>query len=394
MKIPTDIQSNQFYIENTTNFLMLKELVEKSPHGFFLTLIYAKTDSIKKLNIWINDCIQHTDITFKNTASKVKWILCNHAQKLNQRKIITDIQIKTNIYYKNNPKNFLLLKDLVELNPLGFFNTLRYEKTEQLKLLNIWINECTPMLVDKKYSISYKAYWILHNLIDFPLCKYCGIKMTEPKHYLGIFDGFRDFCCNRHAQKDLKTQETIKASLFKHYGYNVTSSLLIPEVKEKSEKTCERLYGNKKPIVTPEIQKKCKKRYLYNGIYFHSQPELALYIYLVDHNIPFKYHVSTYFTYEYDGKLHKYYPDFIIDGKIVEIKGDQFFDKNGKMKAPFRSQYKSEEQYIYACKNYEAKQKCMQENNVIIFRNNDYQKYLDYISDTYGPKYLLSFKNI
>ena len=40
-----------------------------------------------------------------------------------------------------------------------------------------------------------------------------------------------------------------------------------------------------------------------------------------------------------------------------------------------------------------AKQKCMKENNVLILCNDEYQKYLNYVYQKYGKKYISSFKN-
>lgn len=59
----------------------------------------------------------------------------------------------------------------------------------------------------------------------------------------------------------------------------------------------------------------------YHGIWCDSSWELAWIIYQEEHQIKFKkYH--GYFEYEFEGRLHKYYPDFELeDGTIIEIKG-------------------------------------------------------------------------
>jgi hypothetical protein len=60
----------------------------------------------------------------------------------------------------------------------------------------------------------------------------------------------------------------------------------------------------------------------YQGIWCDSSYELAWVIYNLDHGIEFERN-SKYFIYEYNGKSHKYYPDFrlIKTGELVEIKG-------------------------------------------------------------------------
>lgn len=54
----------------------------------------------------------------------------------------------------------------------------------------------------------------------------------------------------------------------------------------------------------------------YKGIYCGSTYELAWVVYQIDHNIPFKRFDG---VLEYAGK--KYIPDFLQDGKIIELKG-------------------------------------------------------------------------
>lgn len=62
------------------------------------------------------------------------------------------------------------------------------------------------------------------------------------------------------------------------------------------------------------------KKGWYKGYFCDSTYELAYIIYCLDHNVSIKRN-KEYFLYEYQGKLHRYYPDFIVDGVIVEIKG-------------------------------------------------------------------------
>lgn len=62
------------------------------------------------------------------------------------------------------------------------------------------------------------------------------------------------------------------------------------------------------------------KKGWYKGFFCASTYELAFVIYCLDHNIPIK-KFTEYYSYEYQGKQHKYYPDFIIHDTICEIKG-------------------------------------------------------------------------
>jgi hypothetical protein len=157
------------------------------------------------------------------------------------------------------------------------------------------------------------------------------------------------------------------------------------QLKKKSKKTNLEKYGFSSPIQNYEIQKRSKMRYFYDNKCFDSSPEIALYIYLKDNHIDFEYQPNVRFEYlNEDSNIHYYFPDFRIEDKFYEIKGDQFFDENNKMINP----YDRSQDIIY-----ESKQKCMIKNNIIILRSKDYQKYIDYISEKYGKNYLKQFKN-
>lgn len=109
---------------------------------------------------------------------------------------------------------------------------------------------------------------------------------------------------------------------------------------------------------TPEFAKNRRKGILYDNIMFDSKWEIDLYILCKQLNLNFEYHPNITFGYTYDGAIHYYQPDFIIDGKLYEVKGGQFF-KNDKMICPFdRNDYKDG--------LFEAKHQCMINNNVTI----------------------------
>ena len=90
------------------------------------------------------------------------------------------------------------------------------------------------------------------------------------------------------------------------------------------------------------------------------------------------------FYYEFDRSKHAYEPDFLIEGHLVEVKGDHFFKENGTMQNPYDHSQDS---------LYEAKHQCMVENGVEIWRANEYSKYVNYIEAKYGKDYLKKFKN-
>lgn len=64
----------------------------------------------------------------------------------------------------------------------------------------------------------------------------------------------------------------------------------------------------------------------YKGIYCSSSWELAFVIYHIEHCLNIK-QCAEVRTYEFNGKCHKYHPDFVTDVGIFEIKGIKLDDK-------------------------------------------------------------------
>ena len=99
-------------------------------------------------------------------------------------------------------------------------------------------------------------------------------------------------------------------------------------VRAKVEKTFREKYGSNHPNFC----------FVYDNQTFDSSWELAVWIWANDNNISIR-REPVKLDYEFNGKKHTYYPDFELNGELVEVKGPQFFDKDGKMINPFdRSQ--------------------------------------------------------
>ncbi len=99
----------------------------------------------------------------------------------------------------------------------------------------------------------------------------------------------------------------------------------------------------------------------YKGYYCQSSWELAFVIYNIEHGILFNRNF-TGFTYIYEGKEYKYYPDFIIDGEYFEIKG--YKDKKCITKI---SQFKQ---------------------RLKVLEKDDMKIYLDYVIEKYGSDFI------
>ncbi len=165
-------------------------------------------------------------------------------------------------------------------------------------------------------------------------------------------------------------------------NFGVDFPLQSPVVKRKSQQKCLSKYGVENSIQNYDVFRKARQKYFYDDTWFSSIPELAYYIWLTDHKIEFEYQPSPGLTYSVNGKNHKYFPDFKVNGQYVEIKGDQFFDENGNFIDP----------YSQDNERAQAKWQCMAENNVKVMRKPEYQVFISYVKQTYGCNYMKQFK--
>lgn len=98
----------------------------------------------------------------------------------------------------------------------------------------------------------------------------------------------------------------------------------------------------------------------YKGIHYDSSWELAYLVWNIEHNIDIKRcnEVRTYITE--DNKIHRYFPDFIVNNEIIEIKG--YFNKVAQLKAE-------------------------QNPDIHILKHEDLKDIIQYVINKYGNKY-------
>lgn len=121
-----------------------------------------------------------------------------------------------------------------------------------------------------------------------------------------------DTCIERygHSNFDVNYIKQIKKERYNDKNYNN---------REKARKTNLEKFGREIPYNT---------KLNYNGIFFDSKWEIYYYEYLKKNNIEFIYHPNPIpYYWEGDQKTHNYYPDFIINEKIIEIKNDYLYNK-------------------------------------------------------------------
>ena len=175
-----------------------------------------------------------------------------------------------------------------------------------------------------------------------------------------VKEKMRQTCLEKYGTENFSNSEIFKT--------NYSQYLL------KTEKTCFERYGVKNISQLHECHVKRGKKYSFNGIYFDSSWEIAYYIWLNDNNINFIYQPDLNITYNYNGKEYHYFPDFMIDNKIIEIKNNYLYDKMQIENTKANAKYK-----------------CALANNVIFMLENDIKPYLKYINYKYGKNYLKNF---
>lgn len=129
------------------------------------------------------------------------------------------------------------------------------------------------------------------------------------------------------------------------------------------------------------------KKYYFDGEIFDSFPEMAFYIYNKDFGIPIKRNDTVCLSFlDSNGEVKGTVPDFIVNGRLVEIKGAHFFKPDGTMYCPFRNPEWSDERYAYECDVYERKHQCGLANGVIYLVDLDsyIQNCMNYVNIKYG----------
>lgn len=280
-------------------------------------------------------------------------------------------------------------------------------------------------ICNKLYTATIDA--ILKRIVE-PTCSKCSSHQTSLKHYgvehhLQLKDQLEKQQATNLKKYGSKFPNSFSTEKFKNSireKYGVENVFQSEEIKDKIKQTCLERYGDTSCARNAQVRNKYKetclirygventfqskdlmkdailtknknangspfgKRYIYNNIRFDSSWELKMYIYLIDHKINFKHHCEP-IEYTFNGKTHFYFPDFILPCGIIEIKGDQFFKNDGTLYCPYNKDCND----IYA-----AKQKCMEEHNVIVLTRKDLKNVFKYVDLTYGKDYVKKFKNM
>lgn len=165
-------------------------------------------------------------------------------------------------------------------------------------------NECGIIKSKRIYSENRKIK------VDFT-CRECKYKNTSKERY-----------GTDNPAKSEKIKEITKKNNLEKYG--VDNPAKLESIKEKAKEVNLKKYGTVAPCQNYEVLKKCFKNIFYDNVYFDSSWEVAYWIWCKNHNKDIKRNTQMYDL----SNGTKCLPDFIVDGKIVEIKGDRL--KNQK----------------------------------------------------------------
>ena len=249
-------------------------------------------------------------------------------------------------------KNTLIKRKETCINRYGVENTFQSNEKKQkikdtlYKKYGVDHYSKTNDYKEKFKSTCQERYGV-DNYSSLSECR-CKVKQTCLERY-----GKESY-----AQTDMYKISVHKTSLEKYGVNHFTQS---EEYKNHFKDVMIEKYGVEHYSQTKEWTHKKQKKIIYKDISFDSSWELDVFKYCEDNNIPCVYQPDITFKYEYDGKKHYYHPDFLINGKLYEVKGNQFFDGD-KMINPYDKTKN---------KLFESKHQCMIKNNIIILTKDD-----------------------
>lgn len=195
------------------------------------------------------------------------------------------------------------------------------------------------------------------------------------------------------------TKEKSRKTMLSRYGveYSAQNPLIYQKVKETNRKK----YGHECVLESEEVRKKSvettrskygvdfysqtreyhiKRRHKFHSRIipektFYSSWEAIVYDYCMSRGVE-PVVAPCAITFDVDGTKHTYIPDFMINGHLVEIKGNQFIEEDGTWKIPFRRGKFRKDVYERIMKQAKAKSECARENNVVVI-SEDEMKDLD-----------------
>ena len=248
------------------------------------------------------------------------------------------------IYGVDNPAKCQKIQEKMKKTCLEKYGVEHYTQTNEYKekFKEMWENKTDEEINDIVNKVK-KTKFILYgdeNYVNVDKAKKTCLEKYGVEHYNQL-----------ETTKEEKRQKCLQE-------YGVEYYFQTDIFKEKIKQIMLDTYGVEHYSQSSEFSKYHRSVIEHNGIFFDSSWEVIVYKYCIKHKLNFEYHPNIHFEYYHNNKKHIYQPDFLIDGKLYEVKGDHFFDGD-KMICPF-DRNKDE--------LFEAKHQCIKNNEVIILR--------------------------
>ena len=399
------------------DYISVKKLSEKYKIDFYQFISYLEflnipieiKNNIKTIS---NENIALIDKFISTyTTNQIRYIKLHNIKNFYEGTLLLDLLKKYNL----NEKQFRIKCEHVNLEFKYVYSDEECKRFDEFMKSISTFNRAE--LRDLKYI---RDGWIpLRNIINelgkkYDFCEntalaileYLTIKVYKPSHQFAFINNeqknkFEDFLKGFSSAKERRLFFQ-KLTCMKKYGVdnpsrsNEARNKISEKVKEscteerqkKIEETKLKKYG-KRSITDSEKSMKSRienngtlsvtHRYMFEELEFHSSWEVYFYIYnkyILKNNIT----KGKIFEYKYDGNIHRYECDFLVNGENIEIKGGQLLDEDGNLK-----QMKTREWNM-------CKQKCMEENNVKLVVKKDIIKIMKIVDEKYGKNYIEQFK--
>ena len=409
------------------DYISVKKLSEKYKIDFYQFISYLEflnipieiKNNIKTIS---NENIALIDKFISTyTTNQMKYIKSHNIKNFYEGTLLLDLLKKYNL----NEKQFRIKCEHVNLEFKYVYSDEECKRFDEFMKSISTFNRAE--LRDLKYT---RDGWIpLRNIINelgkkYDFCEntalaileYLTIKVYKPSHQFAFINNeqknkFEDFLKGFSSAKERKLYFQ-EQTCMKKYGVsnpscsNEARNKISEKIKEscteerqkKIEESKLKKYG-KRSITDSEKSMKSRienngslvvnHKYEYDNLQFHSSWELYYYIYekeILENNIS----RGNIFEYEFDGKIHRYECDFIVNDKNVEIKGNQYLDENEELYFPYTKQTKIDS--IEKQKQWNAKQKCMKENNVQIISKKEIDSIIKIVDKKYTKNYIHLFR--
>lgn len=224
-------------------------------------------------------------------------------------------------------------------------------------------------------KISYQDYKIKY-LNEKLICPICNIRnlIYNKGHYLKTC-GHKECIQKLREKTGIINNGFTAAKLGAQAAKNEWNSLSENEQKlriNKIQQTNERKFGVRSYSQTMNFKHQHSTKYEYDNLIFDSKPELEVYKFCKENKYTVEYQPNIIFEYiGGDNKKHYYHPDFLINGKLYEVKGSFYINKNGELYMPYS---RNRENIEILDKTFKAKQEVMKNNNVCILIDGDIEQ--------------------